>query len=128
MYKSKKFYNLLTELGNETRPASERDSLIDTVTSDQMKGLQCVTRGVLKNRIPVQEKEVNILRPYEKSLKKFCGGGLCGTLKQKRQFLKQKGGFFPFLVPIIAKAAIGGIVATAAGSATKGLLAKNKRR
>ena len=110
---------------------SGRAHFFRACSTDVIKCLVDLLDNVLRGNIPLSERERRRLRRKATQLREFAsrgrGRGAAGSLKQKRRFLtQQKGGIFPFLVPLIAAlpalsqtaAIAGGLGAAAGGIAT----------
>ena len=106
----KKLYNenkdYLRLLSKLEKP-SKRNQLIDIGNKDNINAIcQCI-RNVLKGNIHLKDHEINKLRKYKNTL--FTLAKKNTSLIKKKQALKQRGGFLPFLLPL-AVDLIGGLL------------------
>lgn len=82
----------------KTRNKQKRCLLIDIANNDQLKSiLECI-QNVLDENIPISKKQVGQLRKHKSMLRKYRYGRF--TKDQRKQLLKQSGGFLNALLPI----------------------------
>jgi len=106
-----------------------RTAMLSNVDDDAICTICEIIYNVFNNNIKLNPRQMKLLSKHKTKLRQIykhcCGKKKLG--KQKlRKTIVQVGGAFPLifaaLAPLIAKAALGGVVGTAAGIATKKIL------
>ena len=107
-------------------------AIINNADPNFIKGLVEGLMNILHGRTKLSDQKLKQLKHYKNYLrnidKQCCSKKEPIKIKHKkaRKLLVQKGGVFPFLIPllapIIAKAALGGAVAATTGVVTKKIL------
>lgn len=102
-YKSKKkplaylHADYLSLLG-KTRNNRKRSLLIDVANEAQIKAILECAQNILDAYVPVSKKDINRLSKHKNILRKFRESKL--NNQQRKQLLKQNGGFLNVLLPI----------------------------
>lgn len=106
-----------------------RKTLINQADPNFIKAVVEIVANTLHGNIPISKHDKKILSKHKTYLrtvyKQCCSKKTPIKVKQKeaRKILNQKGGFaFAFLIPLIAKAALGGAVAATSGYVTKKII------
>lgn len=92
----------------------QRRALIDAADDDLVKTICECAINVFNSNIPLPQRQLNKFKRYKKVLRQLCTK--CVSLKTKKNLLKQRGGFLPFLIPPILSL-IGGLAGRAIGKA-----------
>lgn len=91
----------------------DRKNVIEKATHDQINSLTEIAQNILSGNFPLHDKRLKKLKKHKHSIRKLSKKTLSHTVKKK--FLKQKGGFLPFLVaPVLS--ALGAIAGRVIGS------------
>jgi len=91
--------------------------------------LICVLAELIVNfmegHVTISKQQKQKLKPYRKMFRNVVNNCSNHKLKNKKKIRKtivQSGGFLPLLLPLIAKAALGGLVSTGVGLAAKKII------
>lgn len=106
-------------LSEKALPRTIRRSMVDGMGKSEMKAVREVAMNFLRKNIPVNDKELGKLRRYKNALRLLSQKQ---TLENSRKVLKQHGGIFPLLLPLIIGAA-----GAAASGAIKGAVERKVR-
>lgn len=87
----------LSLLGS-TRQKKKRELLIDFASSKDIRAVLEIVYNLLYGDIPLSTIQRRTLRKYQSTLRQIVSRK--ASLQQKRQILKQDGGFLPTLIPI----------------------------
>lgn len=111
-----------------------RAAIIKNSDNQTVKALVEIVVNLLKGNIPLTNKQKSNLEKYRNKLRQVyrtcynCKKQKISNINKGRKLIIQTGGFFPAIIPIlaplIAKAAIGGVIGAASGYATKKLIEK----
>lgn len=108
-----------------------RKAILEKCDKNVVNALIEIILNVLQGHVgmtPKQRKKLQKFKHYFRTIKQKCVSKKSKLINSNkaRKTLIQSGGVFPFLIPLIApliaKAALSGIVATTAGFATKKLI------
>lgn len=85
----------------------ERRSLLTSANTDIIKALVELVHNTLHGNVPLTPKQIHQLHKYKQTLRALSRRSL--SLEQKRHLLakQQRGGFLPFLLPIVTSAVSG---------------------
>lgn len=99
---------LILHLLEKTKPR-ERSALLAGVEDDIIKVLTEWIHNTLRGNVPLTRRQWKQLRKYKQILRSLSNRSV--SLQEKRNLLvsRQRGGFLPILLPIIASA-IGGLL------------------
>ena len=95
--KNSKFSKAISSL-RKMRPNDRYDAIRHA--NDRFIRDLCSKIGKLKRK-KLTEEERKFVKKHKSKLKVLCNRG--NSIKKKRRMLSQKGGFIPFLAPLIAK-------------------------
>lgn len=90
----KEYLTLLSRRQNKRK----RDLLIDFGTNKDILAVAEIVYNLLEGTIPLNVKQRRTLRHYQNTLRQIARKSC--SCKQKREILKQDGGFLPTLIPI----------------------------
>ena len=88
-------------LGKNNKNAVQRNAILDTMSSSQMTGMGRVWKNFMSSRYPLPQKQIKQPVRNRQLIKSIFNPKL--LLDTRRHILKQKGGLFPALFPIVAK-------------------------
>jgi len=93
-----------------------RNLICETMSDKEVCAARCICHNFLVGNIPYKKGELKKLRRFKKSIEILADKNTSAS--QARKLLSQKGGIFPLLAPLLAKAAVpilGGAVAQMLG-------------
>lgn len=82
----------------KTKNKRKRIQLIDLANNEQIKAIQECAQNVLDGYVPLRKKDVRRLTKHKTILRRFNETKL--SSEQRKQLLKQNGGFLNVLLPI----------------------------
>jgi hypothetical protein len=82
----------------KTKNKHKRSQLIDIANNGQIKAILECAQNILDEYIPLSKKDIDRLRKHKSMLRKFNYTKL--NNEQRKQLLKQNGGFLNVLLPI----------------------------
>lgn len=95
---------------SKTKKVKQRNKFIEAADESQLSAVSECVKNLLAGNIEISGKELNNLRRYKTVLRKLalrCSGK--ERKAERREVLKQSGGFLPMLLPL-ALQAVGGLV------------------
>lgn len=87
----------LSLLGS-TKQKKKRELLIDFATNKDILAVLEIVYNLLYGSMPLSAVQRRTLRKYQNTLRQIVSRS--SSIKQKREILKQDGGFLPTLIPI----------------------------
>jgi hypothetical protein len=94
----------------QTRPR-ERATILEGVDSDIIRALCDMCLNVLRGNVPLTTSQMQRLKRHKQTLRSMATRRI--PLITKRKLIRQRGGFLPLLLPIIASA-VGGLLSSSA--------------
>ena len=88
-------------LGKNNKNAVQKNAILDMMSSSQMTGMGRVWKNFMSSHYPLPQKQIKQLVRDRQLIKSIFNPKL--PLDTRRHILKQKGGLFPALFPIVAK-------------------------
>ena len=88
-------------LGKNNKNAVQTNAILDTMSSSVMTGMGRVWKNFMSSHYPLPQKQIKQLVRDRQLIKSIFNPKL--LLDTRRRILKQKGGLFPALFPIVAK-------------------------
>ena len=107
-------------------PRKLRKALISEFRESQLEGLRKPIEGILRGKNSLKDEEVEQLKGCKHDLTAYCLSKN-NPRKQRKILLRQRGGFLPFLIPILTGIATSA-VAEGAAAGISAAIAKKKRR
>jgi hypothetical protein len=134
MDRIKRFEKQLRIVCKNAKTKKQREAVLHKCNGEIVKAIVDIVHNVLKGRIKIRNK--NKLSKHKQQLRCVNQPGL--SIAKRRQFLIQKGGFLPFLLPlipliakaaafagpVIAKAALAGAAGTAVSAVANKIISK----
>ena len=95
-----KHRHFLALLCSMRRSLAKRNILLDSADPEHIYAICDCVYNVLKGNVKVKKHEFIKLKKYKDTLRLIVKPNL--SLKKRRQTIKQKGGFLPLILPMIA--------------------------
>lgn len=84
------------------------DVILAKATKDQLDSITEIARNTLKGRIPYTQSSLKKLKRHKNTIREIAKKSI--SLKKKKQILKQKGGFLPFLIGPVLASVLSGVI------------------
>ena len=85
----------------KAKTLKQRRKVLQGVTRDQLKAIREIAVNTCKGNLDIPKKTFTKVKRYKNAIRHIANKGA------KRNYIVQKGGFLPFLIPIVAKLANG---------------------
>lgn len=92
-------------LGKKNKNAQQRRAIAATLSKSQMNGMGVMWKKFLASQYPLPNRQIKQLIRDKKLVDSFFNARI--PTETRRRILTQKGGILPFLLPLVAKAAVG---------------------
>ena len=93
-------YPIISLLGSRSVRRKLRKAVIKALDEKEMKGVTEIVNNFLRDKIPISDEGLRLLRKDRRYLHDF----LSGNLPKQKKVLEQKGGLFQALIPLAASA------------------------
>ncbi len=100
-------------IGPNNKNKNQRAQLIESLNQKQVCEIQDVVKAFLDRKIDVPPNVISKLKKDKAFLYEFCKSNT--PLREKKEMIYQKGGFLPFLLPLLIGSGVTGAVVKFAG-------------
>lgn len=90
----------------------QRETLIQSLNKGQLDDISRMLRAFMNGKFKVTDGVIKKLKKDKQFL--YCLADCKTPIEERKDIVRQKGGFLPFLLPLLIKGAVGGIAAAAA--------------